>query len=389
MPLNRKIKYGMVGGGPGSFIGAVHRRAAALDGEIELVAGAFSSSPEKSKQTGKELGLDPKRVYDSYKQMAEEEAKLPEGERIDFVSITTPNYTHFDIAKTFIEAGFSVICDKPMTTTLEDAEELCRLVKKHDIVFALTHNYTGYPMVKQAKELVKNGTLGKIRKVVVEYPQGWLATRIEAKGQKQASWRTNPRNTGTSCCMSDVASIAYDLAVTITGLTADEVCADISTFVNGRMLDDDGVVLIRYANGARGLLWATQIGIGEIQALKIRVYGEKASLTWKQSAPYTLTTCPLDGTPEIKSCESPSIEERVNHSDDIPPGHPDTSVEPLVAIYRNFAQTLTRLIDGEKLAPEDITFQSISEGLRTARFTEAAIANANSEEKWTKVISDN
>jgi len=386
--MNRKLRMGMIGGGSGALIAPAHRIAANADGLIELVSGAFSNTRTKSKESGVELGLEPQRAYGIYRDMFRRESRLPADQRIDFISIVTPSNMHYPVTMAALDAGFHVICETPMTTTVDEAENLARKLEQTNLLFCLTQHHTGYPMVAEARRMVQDGELGEIRKVVVEYPQGWLATRIEAKGQKQASWRTNPRNTGASCCMSDVAAIAYDLAVTITGLTAEEVCADISTFVNGRMLDDDGGVLIRYPNGARGLLWATQIGIGEIQALKIRVYGEKASLTWKQSDPYTLTTCPLDGTPEIKSGEAPTIAERATHSDDIPPGHPDTSVEPLVAIYRNFAQTLTKMIDGEKLAPQDITFQSISEGLRTARFTEAAITNANSDEKWTKVVSD-
>ena len=240
MPLGRKIRYGMVGGGPGAFIGGVHRKAAALDGEIDLVAGAFSSDPEKSREQGAELFLDPGRVYDSYAEMAEKEAALPEGERIDFVSIVTPNHVHFGPAKTFIEAGFHVVCDKPMTTTREDSEELCALVAKHDTVFALTHNYTGYPMVKQARELVRDGELGTVRKIVVEYPQGWLATLLEADGAKQAVWRTDPKQAGVSSCIGDIGSHAENLAHYITDLEMDEICADLTTFVDGRLLEDDG-----------------------------------------------------------------------------------------------------------------------------------------------------
>ena len=251
MPLGRKIRYGMVGGGPDAFIGAVHRKAAALDGEIDLVAGAFSASPEKSQQQGAELLLDSNRVYDSYQEMAEKESALPEGERIDFVSIVTPNHVHFDVAKTFIEAGFHVVCDKPMTTTLEDAEALCGLVKQHDAVFALTHNYTGYPMVKQARELVSQGTLGSVRKIVVEYPQGWLATFLEGEGAKQAVWRTDPSQAGVSSCIGDIGSHAENLAHYITGLELEEICADLTTFVDGRQLEDDGNILVHYKGGAR------------------------------------------------------------------------------------------------------------------------------------------
>ena len=257
MPLGRKIRYGMVGGGPEAFIGAVHRNAAALDGEIDLVAGAFSSSADKSRQQGEALLLDANRVYGSYQEMAEKESQLPEGDHIDFVSIVTPNNVHFDVAKSFIEAGFHVVCDKPMTTTIKDAEELCRLVKQHDIVFALTHNYTGYPMVKQARELVREGKLGTIRKIVVEYPQGWLSTLLEAEGTKQAVWRTDPNQTGVSSCIGDIGSHAENLAHYITGLEMEEICADLTTFVPGRKLEDDGNLLMGCQNGVRGILYAS------------------------------------------------------------------------------------------------------------------------------------
>ncbi len=272
-----------------------------------------------------------------------------------------------------------------MTTTVDEAENLARKMEQNDLILCLTQHHTGYPMITEARRMVDEGELGNIRKVVVEYPQGWLATRIEAKGHKQASWRTNPRNTGTSCCMSDVASIAYDLAATITGMPACEVCADTATFVNGRMLDDDASVLVRYPNGARGIIWATQIGIGETQALKIRVYGEKASLCWKQSSPHELTVCPLDGKPEVKSCKPLKIKEKAELIDDIPDGHPDTSTEPLVTIYRDFAQAVIKHIDGKKLKPEDLPFHGIKEGLNAAKFTEAAIASATSDEKWIAI----
>jgi predicted dehydrogenase len=255
-------------------------------------------------------------------------------------------------------------------------------------IFCLTQHHYGYPMVLEARKMVQAGKLGKIRKVVVEYPQAWLATRIEAKGQKQASWRTNPRSTAASCCMSDVASIAYDLAATITGLQAAEVSADTTTFVNGRMLDDDSSILLRYEDGARGIIWATQVAIGEKQALKIRVYGENGSLKWQQSEPHTLKFWPLDGDLEIKSSEPMDIKETVSLADDIPLGHPDSSIEPLVNIYNKFSEMLVKIIDGKKFKTDELLFPGIPEGIQSAKFTEAALTNAASDEKWTALKED-
>jgi predicted dehydrogenase len=285
----KKLKMGMVGGWRDAFIGAVHRMAAWLDGKIDLVAGAFSSNAEKSKLSGSDLSLDPKRVYASYQTMVEEESKLPAGDRIDFVSIVTPNHVHFPVAKAFLEGGFNVVCDKPMTFNLEEALVLRDLVKKTGKVFALTHNYTGYPMVKEAREMVRRGDLGKILKVVAEYPQGWLLNPIDAEGQKQASWRTNPEQAGASSCIGDIGTHAENLGRYITGLEIEELCADFTTFIGGRRLEDDGNLLLHYQGGARGVLIASQICAGEENDINIRVYGTKASLEWHQEYPDNLT----------------------------------------------------------------------------------------------------
>jgi predicted dehydrogenase len=275
----------MVGGGPDAFIVSVHRKAAAMDGEIELVAGAFSANPEKSKQQGAALKLDPKRAYGSYQEMSEKESRLPQGERIDFVSIVVPNSVHAPVAREFIKAGFNVVCDKPMTTSVEDAEELCRLVKKHDVVFALTHNYTGYPMVKQARAMIGKGALGALRKVVVEYPQGWLSTALEAQGMKQAVWRTDPKTAGVSSCIGDLGTHAENLTGYITGLEMEEICADITTFVPGLMLENDGNVLVHFKGGPKGVLYACHVSVGEENNIRIRVCGTDASLEWIQENP--------------------------------------------------------------------------------------------------------
>jgi predicted dehydrogenase len=318
MPLKRKVRYGMVGGGPGAFIGAVHRRAAALDGEIDLVAGAFSSDAAKSRRQGEELFLVPRRVYGSWREMVERESKLPEGERIDFVSIVTPNASHFEIAKAFLEAGFHVVCDKPMTTTLEDAEELCRLVKKQKAVFALTHNYTGYPMVKQARELVRLGRLGEVKKIVAEYPQGWLAG---ASGINM--WRLDPKLAGISSAVGDIGVHAHNLARYVTGLELESLCADITTFGKGYELEDDASVLVRWKGGARGIIYVSQISMGEENGLRLRVYGSKAGLDWKQENPNYLELLRGDGPVEVYRRGNDYLEPIARHNARIPFGHPE------------------------------------------------------------------
>jgi predicted dehydrogenase len=367
----------MVGGGPDAFIGAVHRKAAALDGEIELVGGAFSSSPEKSRQQGEELLLDASRVYGSYQEMAERENQLPEGDRIDFVSIVTPNHVHFDVAKTFIEAGIHVVCDKPMTTTVEDAEELCRLVKQHDVVFALTHNYTGYPMVKQARELVKQGALGTVRKVVVEYPQGWLATFLEGEGAKQAVWRTDPNQAGVSSCIGDIGSHAENLAHYITGLEMESLCADLTTFVPGRQLEDDGNLLVHYHGGARGVLYASQISIGEENNLRIRVYGTEASLEWHQENPNYVSVRFPDGPEHIYKRGNDYLAPIAVHNSRIPFGHPEAFIEAFANIYVNAVRTMAAKISGEQPGEFDSDFPTVQDGARGVHFIHTAVESGN------------
>jgi predicted dehydrogenase len=367
----------MVGGGPDAFIGAVHRKAAALDGEIELVSGAFSSSPQKSRQQGEELLLDASRVYGSYQEMAEQESQLPEGDRIDFVSIVTPNHVHFDVAKTFIEAGIHVVCDKPMTTTVEDAEELCRLVKQHDVVFALTHNYTGYPMVKQARELVKQGALGTVRKVVVEYPQGWLATFLEGEGAKQAVWRTDPNQAGVSSCIGDIGSHAENLAHYITGLEMESLCADLTTFVPGRQLEDDGNLLVHYHGGARGVLYASQISVGEENNLRIRVYGTEASLDWHQENPNYVSVRFPDGPEHIYKRGNDYLAPIAVHNSRIPFGHPEAFIEAFANIYVNSARTMAAKISGEQPGEFDSDFPTVQDGARGVHFIHTAVESGN------------
>ncbi|MDZ7694080.1 MAG: Gfo/Idh/MocA family oxidoreductase [Balneolaceae bacterium] len=381
MTLDRKLRYGMVGGGPGAFIGEVHRKAAALDGRIELVAGAFSSSPEKSKQKGEELNLDSSRVYGSYEEMAQKESQLPENERIDFVSIVTPNFLHHPVAKTFIEAGFHVVCDKPMTKTVEEAEELCKLVDEHDTVFALTHNYTGYPMVKEAREMIKNGKLGDIRKIVVEYPQGWLAEPVD---NKQANWRTDPKKAGVSSAVGDIGSHAENLVEYVTGLQIESLCADINTFVEGRDLEDDANVLVHYKGGARGILYCSQVSVGEENSLRIRAYGTKAAIEWKQEDPNYLHVLYPDRPEEVYKRGNPYLSDIAQHNNRIPPGHPEGFIEAFANIYVNFANTLSAKLAGDEPGDFDLDFPTVEDGARGVDFIHKVIESGKKEE-WIEV----
>jgi predicted dehydrogenase len=363
----------MVGGGPGAFIGAVHRKAAALDGEIELVAGAFSSSPVKSAQQGRELYLPASRVYGSYREMADKESKLPLGERIDFVSIVTPNNTHFEAAKTFIEAGFHVVCDKPMTMTVEEAESLCRLVKKYDTVFALTHNYTGYPMVKQARELIRQGKLGTIRKVVVEYPQGWLSTFLEGEGAKQAVWRTDPKQAGVSSAIGDIGSHAENLARYVTGLEIESLCADLTTFVPGRKLEDDANMLVHYKGGARAVLYCSQVSVGEENNLRIRIYGTDASMEWHQEHPNYLHVRYANGPEEVFKRGNDYLSSVAKHNSRLPFGHPEAFFEAFANIYVNAGRTMAAKLAGEKPGPFDTDFPTVQDGAVGVHFIHKAV----------------
>lgn len=378
----RKLKMGMIGGGVGAFIGAVHRMAAALDNEIELVCGAFSSDPKKSKTSGEMLKLPPERVYGSYAEMMAQEQKLPGGQRMDFVSIVTPNHLHFAPAKLALENGFHVVCDKPMTFNLDEAKKLQQIVKKSGLVFALTHNYTGYPMVKEAREIVRGNKLGKIRKIVVEYPQGWLSTRLEAQGHKQASWRTDPKKSGASGCMGDIGTHAENLVEYITGLRIKELCADLTTFVPGRKLEDDGNILVRFDNGARGILYASQISAGEENPLHIRVYGEKGGLEWEQEEPNSLIVKWIDRPKEIIRTGVGRLSNAAKFNIRLPAGHPEGFIEAFANIYRNFALTVRCRMQGIKPKPEYLDFPTVHDGVRGMAFIETVVKSANKGSKW-------
>lgn len=385
MTLKRKIRMGMVGGGQGAFIGGVHRIAAALDQQIELVCGAFSSDPARSKASGKDFFLPEARCYADFETMMTEETKLPAGERMDFVAIVTPNHVHFPAAKAALEAGFHVLSDKPATFNLDEAKALAELVKKTGIRYGLTHNYTGYPMVKQARDLVHQGELGKIRKIVVEYPQGWLATALEKEDQKQAAWRTDPKRSGAAGCIGDIGTHAENLAEYISGLTIKELAADLTHFVDGRLLDDDGNILLRFEGGAKGILHASQISVGEENSLNIRIYGETGGLEWHQMEPNTLLVHRLDQPTQIYRtgngylCESATAHAR------IPAGHPEGYLEAFANIYRNFAADLSARLTGETSPAYASDYPTIKDGVRGMAFIEAVVESSKNNAAWTPV----
>ncbi|MEZ0390052.1 MAG: Gfo/Idh/MocA family protein [Verrucomicrobium sp.] len=385
--MSRKIRYGMVGGGRGAFIGGVHRIAANIDGQIELVCGAFSSDPQKSKDSGADFFLPADRCYGSFEEMIAKEAALPEGERMDFVSIVTPNHMHFPPAKAALEAGFHVLSDKPATLTLDEAKALAEIVKKSGQLYGLTHNYTGYPLVKQAREMVHEGKLGKIRKVVVEYPQGWLATRVEASGSKQAEWRTDPKRSGAAGCIGDIGTHAENLAEYVTGLKIKELAADITTFVEGRALDDDGNVLLRFDNGAKGILHASQISVGEENNLNIRVYGEKGGLEWHQKEPNTLLVKWMDQPMQVYRTANGYLGKAALAAGRTPPSHPEGYLEAFANIYRNFAAHIRAGLEGTTPDPLVLDYPKIEDGVRGMAFIEAVVASSQNNAAWTSLDS--
>lgn len=382
----RKIRMGMVGGGRDAFIGAVHRAAAALDGEIELVCGAFSSTAEKSKLSGQDLMLPPERVYGDYEEMMREEAVLEDGERMDFVSVVTPNDSHFPIARAAIEAGFHVVSDKPATFDLAQAKALEELVRGSGLLYCLTHNYTGYPLVKEARAHIAAGAIGEVRKVIAEYTQGWLATPLEREDNKQADWRTDPSRSGAAGCMGDIGTHAANLLEYVTGLEITELCADLRTFVDGRRLDDDGNVLIRLSNGASGLLFASQIAVGEENNLDIRIYGERGGIGWQQQQPNHLTLFWPDRPMEIvrAGANNPLSPSGVYNSR-IPAGHPEGYLEAFANIYRCFARCLAAHLEGREPDPMDVDFPTIADGVRGMAFIETLVESSRGADKWVKL----
>ncbi len=377
----------MVGGGRGAFIGAVHRIAAAIDQQIELVCGAFSSDPERSKASGADFFLPADRCYGTFEEMIKAETKLPADQRMDFVAIVTPNYMHFPPAKMALENGFHVLSDKPATFNLAEAKKLKDLVKKTGLLYGLTHNYTGYPLVKEARALIHSGKLGKIRKVVVEYPQGWLATRLEASDQKQAAWRTDPKRSGAGGCVGDIGTHAENLAEYITGLQIKELAADTTAFVKGRKLDDDVNVLLRFTNGAKGILHSSQISVGEENNLSIRVYGETGGLEWHQKEPNTLLVKWSDQPMQVYRAAQGYLSDAAKAAGRTPPAHPEGYLEAFANIYKSFANAIRAREAGRKLAKDDLAndFPKIEDGIRGMAFIEAVVKSSKGNAKWTKL----
>jgi len=375
---------GMVGGGKGSCIGPVHRMAALMHGHIELVCGAFSSTRIKSRESGNMYGLTESRLYGTYREMFRKEAKIPEDERMDFVTVVTPNNMHYPISMAALDAGYHVVCDTPMTLSLDEAVNLKRKIIATGKQFCLTHAYTGYPMVRQARQLVTSGELGEVRRVVVEYPQGWLAIRQENQGLKQAMWRMDPKRIGATCAMADLGNHCENLAAYVTGLQVAELCADLKTFVKGRPLDDDGNVMLRFDNGAVGLLWATEVGIGIENELRIRIYCEKGSLEWTHGDPNKLPVHWLDKPTEViqggVTCQNNTATESRLLS-----GHPQGYIEAFANIYNEFATTLSRIVNDEKPAETDFNYPCVDDGIRGLAFLEAVVKSSKSSEKWTTV----
>lgn len=386
--LDRKLRMGMVGGGPGAFIGEVHRKAARMDGGVELVAGAFDIDPQKSRQMGRELCVDPSRTYNTYKDMIEGELKLDKSQRLDFVSITAPNNWHFPIASAFLNAGFNIMCEKPMTMDVKQAKDLIKIARKSGMIFGLMHNYTGYPMVKLARDMVQQGDLGTIIKIVVQFPQGWLIRALEKTGQKQAAWRTDPKQCGAAGCMGDLGIHASNLAEYISGLKISEVCADLTTFVEGRRLDDDGNCLLHFNNGAKGLLFASQISIGEENNLAIWVYGRDRSLEWHQENPNYLHVKVIDGPVQTWRRGNDYIGEKsaaAKRGTRLPFGHPEAFFEAFANNYRNFTDTIRAKLCGVKPDPLALDFPTPDVGLRGMQFIEAVVKSSGMGAKWVKI----
>lgn len=382
--INRKLRMGMIGGGMDAFIGAIHRLALNMDGQIELVAGALSVKPDIAAASGRSLYLDENRIYTDYKVMLEKEAAMPADQRLDFITIVTPNFVHFDPAMMALDKGFNVVIEKPITFSLEEALLLKQKVEATGLHLLLCHTYTGYPMVKQARQLLRSGALGKVRKVFVEYPQGWLSTLLEKTGQAQASWRTDPKRSGAAGSMGDIGTHAFNLAEYVTGLQVTDLCAQLNIVVEGRMLDDDGAAFLRFSNGATGVLMATQVAAGEENNVKIRVYGEKGGIEWKQEDANTLLVKWLDKPTEIYRAGTGYLSSFASHNCRTPAGHPEGYLEAFANLYRNFALTLQASISGTTPKEEWLDFPSVEEGVRGMAFISNVVKSGQSNEKWMK-----
>jgi predicted dehydrogenase len=381
----KKLRYAMVGGGRDAFIGAVHRKAMALDGEFEFVAGALSSSPEKSRASGQDLGLADDRNHADWQALLADELKRPKDERIDCVAIVTPNHMHFPVARAFADAGIHVVCDKPLVHTSEQAAELAAAVARRGVVFGVTYNYTGYPMVREARDLVRGGAIGEVRKVIVEYNQGWLATRLEETLQKQADWRTDPARSGIAGAIGDIGSHAENLVATVTGLQLESLCADLTTFVGGRRLDDDGNLLLRFTNGARGVLIASQIEVGCENDLRLRIFGSTGTLDWRQEEPNTLLHSPIDGPRRVLTRGSAWLGEAARRATRLPTGHPEAFIEAFANVYLGVAAHIRALQSGITPPANEADYPTLADGARGVRFIEKTVESARSEQKWTRM----
>jgi predicted dehydrogenase len=383
----RRLRLGMVGGGPGAFIGAVHRLAARMDDRFDLVAAALSSDPAKSRTAALDLHIAPERAYGSYGEMALAEAKRPD--RIDAVAIVTPNHVHFGPAKAFLDAGIHVICDKPLTTTAADAVALAEIVRKSGLIFGLTHNYTGYPIVRQAREMIQAGELGKIRVVQVEYAQDWLTTAVEATGNKQAVWRTDPAQSGPAGSLGDIGTHAYNIACFVTGLRCEQVAADVSIFVPGRRLDDNVQVLLRFEGGARGMLWASQVATGNENNLRLRVYGDKAGLEWGQENPNYLRFAKYGKPPETISRAGAGATASAKHASRIPAGHPEGYLEAFAQLYTDLAEQIEARNEGRAPSAASLLVPSVGDGVAGVRFIDGVLESSRQNSAWVKIPGAN
>jgi len=379
----RRLRLGMVGGGPGGFIGAVHRIAARLDDRYELVAAALSSDPERGRKAAIDLHIAPDRAYASFSEMAAAEAKRPD--RIDAVSIVTPNHLHFAPAKAFLEAGIHVICDKPLTTTVEDAVALAQLVRKTGLVFGLTHNYTGYPTIRQAREMIAAGELGKLRIVQVEYAQDWLTTAVEATGQKQAAWRTDPAQSGPAGSLGDIGTHAYNLACFVSGIRAEQVAAEASIFVPNRRLDDNVQMMLRYEGGARGMLWASQVAVGNENNLRLRIYGEKAGIEWRQEEPNTLRFGAYGKPPQLVTRGGPAATEAARHASRIPSGHPEGYLEAFAQIYTDIAEQIAARAAKRPPSKQSLLVPTVDDGVAGVQFISAVLESSRRNATWVNL----
>ena len=379
----RRLRLGMVGGGRGALIGAVHRIAARLDDRYELVAGALASDPTRARDSAADLHIAPDRAYADFAAMATAEAARPDG--IDVVAIVTPNHVHHAAARAFLDAGIHVICDKPLTTTVADAEDLVSAVGRTGLLFALTHNYTGYPMVRQARAMVAEGALGAVRVVQVEYPQDWLSTRLEATGQKQAEWRTDPKRGGAAGSLGDLGTHAFNIAEFVTGLRVSEIAAELTTFVAGRLLEDNAHVLLRFAGGARGALWSSQVAPGNQNALKLRVYGERAGIAWEQEQPNVLRLARLGEPPQLLTRAGPGAGPAAAHATRIPAGHPEGYLEGFAQLYTDFAEQITARLARRDADPACLLVPTVEDGLRGVRFVTAAVESSGKGGTWLRL----